>query len=420
MAKNKKKKVATKLKNFEELRQELVLALKAKLPTTSTSLPPSPNLGPNYEEFEDSEEEEDGFGPVLCKEDEAFLSKFFFSSPMSDMYAKDCLVLHESHVQPIAQEEAAMTTAFLGSDSPLQISDRTIPMAVSRQHVSSPPCAKENDVDGVLVSAKEKEKEGVVSLQLQSAEDVDVSVLGRSRSSSSSFAKGMDVGVRSSFSSFARQNVAPLLWNLAARTDFTKVGDAPLLLPMATGHDSNGSTSSLSLAKGIGDNVLPSSPSIVVVNEASMAQIVWNAGNWSQAWQDIAVRCSNKNNPRHRLVGLALASSIYHIWKERNKRIFDQHFSNAQKIRDDIVNSVCGKLGGLDGFAAGLSGVLKACSFSAGRLFFGLRSVCWVLKLGGLGSRFGCSSSCGLPACSFEFLVGFFSVMVVVKAAGGS
>lgn len=72
------------------------------------------------------------------------------------------------------------------------------------------------------------------------------------------------------------------------------------------------------------------------------------------------------------------------------------------------------------GFAAGLSGVLKACSFSAGRLFFGLRSVCWVLGLGGLGSRFGCSSSCGLTECSFEFLVGFFSVMVVVKAAGGS
>ncbi|KAJ6377644.1 hypothetical protein OIU78_027971 [Salix suchowensis] len=153
---------------------------------------------------------------------------------------------------------------------------------------------------------------------------------------------------------------------------------------------------------------------------SSRAQIVWNAGNWSQAWQDIAVKCSNKNNPRHRLVGLALASSIYHIWKERNKRIFDQHFSNAQKIRDDIVNSVCGKLGGLDGLAAGLSGVLKACSFSAGLLFFGLRSVCWVLELGGLGSRFGCSSSCGMPACSFEFLVGFFSVMVVVKAAGGS
>ncbi|KAJ6434071.1 hypothetical protein OIU84_017724 [Salix udensis] len=192
---------------------------------------------------------------------------------------------------------------------------------------------------------------------------------------------------------------------------------------------------------------------------SSRAQIGWKAGNWSQAWQDIAVRCSNKNNPRHRLVGLTLASSIYHIWKERNNRIFDQHFSNSQKIRDEIVNSVCGKMGGLgvgdmwallemvslvSSFGLG-PGSLLGCSDGAvvgplwarGRLsslaaravglfffgwafFFGLRSVCWVLGLGGLGSRFGCSSSCGLTACSFEFLWASSSVLVVVKAAGGS
>ncbi|KAJ6721437.1 hypothetical protein OIU85_024519 [Salix viminalis] len=80
---------------------------------------------------------------------------------------------------------------------------------------------------------------------------------------------------------------------------------------------------------------------------SSRAQIGWKVGNWSRALARYCGRCSNKNNPRHELVGLALASSIYHIWKERNNRIFDQHFSNSQKIRDDIVNSVCGKLGGL-------------------------------------------------------------------------
>ncbi|KAJ6297027.1 hypothetical protein OIU78_022703 [Salix suchowensis] len=128
MAKNKKKKAAKKWKIFEELRPELVLGLKAKPPATSTSLPPSPkqrnatydssgscaskfshsngSLLPNYEEFEDSEEEEGEFGPAMSKEDEAYASKFFFSSPMSEMYAKDCLVLHESQAQPIAQEEA--------------------------------------------------------------------------------------------------------------------------------------------------------------------------------------------------------------------------------------------------------------------------------------------------------------------------
>ncbi|KAJ6407013.1 hypothetical protein OIU84_010517 [Salix udensis] len=154
---------------------------------------------------------------------------------------------------------------------------------------------------------------------------------------------------------------------------------------------------------------------------SSRAQIVWQAGNWSQAWQDIAVRCSNKNNPRHRLVGLALASSIYHIWKERNKRIFDQHFSNSQKIRDDIVNSVCGKLGGLgvgvclDGAAVGpLMGPWKAklpCSVSRLSSALGGLSFSWQM-----GLRLG-SQECSF---SFEFVVGFFSVMVVVKATGGS
>ncbi|KAJ6733379.1 hypothetical protein OIU74_005185 [Salix koriyanagi] len=143
-----------KLKNFEELRQKLVLALKAKLSATSSSPTPYPkqrnsaydssgsctsksshfngSLGPNYEEFEDSEEEEDGFGPALCKEVEAYTSKFFFSSPMYDKFADDCLVLHASHAQPIVQEKAAMAAAFLGSDSPLQLSAGTTTMDVSR------------------------------------------------------------------------------------------------------------------------------------------------------------------------------------------------------------------------------------------------------------------------------------------------
>ncbi|KAG5225502.1 DUF4283 domain-containing protein [Salix suchowensis] len=94
----------------------------------------------------------------MSKEDEAYASKFFFSSPMSEMYAKDCLVLHESQAQPIAQEEAAMTAAFLGSDTPLLLSAGTTPMTASRHQASSPPCAMENDVSsfndgvGVVVS----------------------------------------------------------------------------------------------------------------------------------------------------------------------------------------------------------------------------------------------------------------------------
>ncbi|KAJ6372863.1 hypothetical protein OIU76_027236 [Salix suchowensis] len=295
MAKNKKKKAAKKWKIFEELRLELVLGLKAKPPATSTSLPPSPkqrnaaydssgscaskfshsngSLLPNYEEFEDSEEEEGEFGPAMSKEDEAYASKFFFSSPMSEMYAKDCLVLHESQAQPIAQEEAAMTAAFLGSDTPLLLSAGTTPMTASRHQASSPPCAMENDVSsfndgvGVVVSAKGKEKEDAVFLQLQSAAADDVCLLD-SFHPSSSFAKGMDVGVCSS--SFARENAVTLLGNLVVETDLATVGDAPLPLPMAAMHDSHDFISSLPITKVLGDNATTPSPPIAVANETSM------------------------------------------------------------------------------------------------------------------------------------------------------
>ena len=78
----------------------------------------------------------------MCKDDEAYASEFLFSSPISDMYANNHLVLHDS----LVQEEVAMAAAFLGSGSPLQLSARITTMAVSRQHISHPPCAKENEV----------------------------------------------------------------------------------------------------------------------------------------------------------------------------------------------------------------------------------------------------------------------------------
>ena len=96
MAKNKKKKVVSKLKKGEELRKKLVLALEAPIPAfplspssfsqgnstyeSNGSCPAKSShshdrFGPNYEEFEDSEEEEYEFDPTLCKEDEAYASK---------------------------------------------------------------------------------------------------------------------------------------------------------------------------------------------------------------------------------------------------------------------------------------------------------------------------------------------------------
>ncbi|KAJ6309534.1 hypothetical protein OIU77_015105 [Salix suchowensis] len=294
MAKNKKKNAAKKWKIFEELRPELVLGLEARPQAASSSPPPSPkqriaaydssgscasklshsngSLLPNYEEFEDSEEEEGEFVPAMSKEDEAYASKFFFTSPMSEMYAKDCLVLHESQAQPLAQVEAAMTAAFFGSDSPLLLSAGTAPKAAPRPQAPSPPFAMENvvpsfnDGAGVVGSAKGKEKEDDVLLQLQSAAASDVCLLD-SFCPFSSFAKGMDVG--DSSSSFAKENAVTLHGNGAVELDLVTVGDAPLPLPMAATHNSHDLISSLPIAKDLCDNAASPSPSIAVANETS-------------------------------------------------------------------------------------------------------------------------------------------------------
>ncbi|KAJ6399842.1 hypothetical protein OIU84_015493 [Salix udensis] len=281
MAKNKKKSAAKKCKTFEELRP-------AKPQATSTSPPPSPKQRiaaydssgscasklshsngsqlPNYEEFEDSEEEEGEFVPALSKEDEAYASKFFFTSPMSERYAKDCLVLHESQAQPLVQVEAVMTVASFGSDSPLLLSAGTAPMAAPRPQASSPPFAMENFIvgAGVVGSAKGKEKEDVVSLQLQAAAAGDVGLLDRF-CPFSSIAKEMDAGVSPSPS--AKENAVILHGNGAVALDLVTVGDAPLALPMAALHDSHDLLSSLPIAKVLCDNATTSNAVATVTSK---------------------------------------------------------------------------------------------------------------------------------------------------------
>ncbi|KAJ6378305.1 hypothetical protein OIU78_028531 [Salix suchowensis] len=186
-----------KLKNFEELRQKLVLALKAKLSATSSSPP-----------------------PILSKEIQLMT-----------------VVVHVLRSPAISMRDSSSLLAKENDTCP------------------------SNDMAGVVVSAMGKAKVGLVALQLQSAADHDVSVLGRF--GSSCIAKEMDGNVLSSSFFFAKENDASLLGKMVARASFTKVGVAPLLLPTAASLSSNGSSSSLSLAKRIGGNVLSFLPPLL-------------------------------------------------------------------------------------------------------------------------------------------------------------
>ncbi|KAJ6422907.1 hypothetical protein OIU84_023944, partial [Salix udensis] len=78
------------------------------------------------------------------------------------------------------------------------------------------------------------------------------------------------------------------------------------------------------------------------------AQMVWTPAPWPQAWAETVHRYCNKSNPRHKLVGLALASTVYHLWRERNSRAFNSHFSNAQQTQEAIIQSMRERLGGIN------------------------------------------------------------------------
>ncbi|KAJ6387702.1 hypothetical protein OIU78_000001 [Salix suchowensis] len=255
MAKNKKKNAAKKWKTFEELRP-------AK-PQAPSPKPPQPLLLPLPS---------NGLQPmtVVVHVLRSSATPMAASSPTMKSLKivrrkKDCLVLHESQVQPLVQVEAAMTAASFGSDSPLLLSAGTAPMAAPRPQASSPPFAMENFIvgAGVVGSTKGKEKEDAVSLQLQAAAAGDVGLLDRF-CPSSSVAKEMDAG--DSPSSFAKENAVILHGNGAVALDLVTVGDAPLPLPMAALHDSHDLLSSLPIAKVLCDNATTSN---AVANETS-------------------------------------------------------------------------------------------------------------------------------------------------------
>ncbi|KAJ6327875.1 hypothetical protein OIU78_014689, partial [Salix suchowensis] len=78
---------------------------------------------------------------------------------------------------------------------------------------------------------------------------------------------------------------------------------------------------------------------------SARAQLVWIPAPWPQTWAAMVQRFCNKNNPRHKLVGLVLASTVYHLWRERNHRIFNNKFSNVQQTKDAIIQSIRERLG---------------------------------------------------------------------------
>ncbi|KAJ6317135.1 hypothetical protein OIU78_020253 [Salix suchowensis] len=48
------------------------------------------------------------------------------------------------------------------------------------------------------------------------------------------------------------------------------------------------------------------------------------------------------------MVGIVIAASVYHLWQERNRRIYDHHFTGTERLIDEINFSIRGRLANLD------------------------------------------------------------------------
>ncbi|KAJ6358270.1 hypothetical protein OIU76_000047 [Salix suchowensis] len=81
---------------------------------------------------------------------------------------------------------------------------------------------------------------------------------------------------------------------------------------------------------------------------AGKARIIWPRLEWVLAWDLVVDRTRHENMTRQRMVGIAIAASVYHLWQERNKRIYDHHYTGTERLIDDIQFSIRARLANLD------------------------------------------------------------------------
>ncbi|KAJ6407648.1 hypothetical protein OIU84_011020 [Salix udensis] len=72
------------------------------------------------------------------------------------------------------------------------------------------------------------------------------------------------------------------------------------------------------------------------------AQIQWTHLPWGAAWEWALTEYDT--GPQARIMGMALAATIYHLWQERNRRIHNQHYGSSWKMTEDIIHLIRDKL----------------------------------------------------------------------------
>ncbi|KAJ6980751.1 hypothetical protein NC653_024183 [Populus alba x Populus x berolinensis] len=72
----------------------------------------------------------------------------------------------------------------------------------------------------------------------------------------------------------------------------------------------------------------------------AVATIYWPSCNWSDLLQWGAVNYNKKNDVQHLIACLLLTTTVYHLWQERNKRVFSNQYQSASTLAEEVFQQV--------------------------------------------------------------------------------
>jgi len=68
--------------------------------------------------------------------------------------------------------------------------------------------------------------------------------------------------------------------------------------------------------------------------------IYWPCCNWSNLLQWGSTNYCKKNDIQHTIARLVLSTTVYLLWQERNKRVFNSQYQTAPTLAEDIFQQV--------------------------------------------------------------------------------
>ncbi|KAB5540601.1 hypothetical protein DKX38_013575 [Salix brachista] len=81
--------------------------------------------------------------------------------------------------------------------------------------------------------------------------------------------------------------------------------------------------------------------------------------NWKQVWEWGARSFNGRKNHGHRIPCMALATTVYHLWYERNGRIFNGHFNSSLHKTKEIIATLRLKIASMEDRNAAMQVILE-------------------------------------------------------------